>query len=248
MGKVIFITGAGTGVESGIQAFRVDTESGKSMWDEYDVDEVCNYGRFITEQRVYRKTNEFYNKRRVELGTILPNAFHEAVAALYKEFPDKVVNITTNVDDLLECAGIPKKDVMHVHGYLTEIIFMNDDKKVVKDIGYMEVDIDAHKWFKPNVVFFGEYAPLYQEMANVFADITPSDTVIIVGCSNKVLDFVSMLGYMTSSGVNVHYVDPYISEEDKSYCWDWGIKTHEMTAVDFAKNKLHTLCEGLKNG
>ncbi len=31
-----------------------------------------------------------------------------------------VVNLTTNVDDLLERAGVPKEDTLYIHGYLKD--------------------------------------------------------------------------------------------------------------------------------
>ena len=40
MRRVLFISGAGLSVESGIRAFRTDTATGKAMWDEYNIEEV----------------------------------------------------------------------------------------------------------------------------------------------------------------------------------------------------------------
>lgn len=34
MRRLIVISGAGLSVESGVRAFRTDTDSGKAMWDE----------------------------------------------------------------------------------------------------------------------------------------------------------------------------------------------------------------------
>ena len=46
MRRLIVISGAGFSAESGVRTFRTDTESGKALWDEYDLEEVCNIHAF----------------------------------------------------------------------------------------------------------------------------------------------------------------------------------------------------------
>ncbi|UIR90687.1 putative transferase [Escherichia phage PSa2] len=46
MRRLIVVSGAGLSVDSGVRAFRTDTASGKSLWDEYDLEEVCNIHAF----------------------------------------------------------------------------------------------------------------------------------------------------------------------------------------------------------
>lgn len=190
MRRVLFISGAGLSVESGIRAFRTDTATGKAMWDEYNIEEVCDIHAF--RGNFYHKTHMFYNKRRQELASVEPNLAHLRIAEWYKRYPlGKVVNLTTNVDDLLERAGIPRDKVLHIHGYLKEIVVQDaftQQKKVI-DVGYNEIDPDDYDWCKPNVIFFGEVAPAYKDMYEIFDDITSEDMVIIVGASNQVINF-----------------------------------------------------------
>lgn len=44
--RVIFVSGAGLSADSGIRTFRTDTDSGRALWEEYDLEEVCDIGAF----------------------------------------------------------------------------------------------------------------------------------------------------------------------------------------------------------
>ena len=35
--RVIFVSGAGLSADSGIRTFRTDTDSGRALWEEYDL-------------------------------------------------------------------------------------------------------------------------------------------------------------------------------------------------------------------
>lgn len=212
MRRLIVITGAGFSAESGVQTFR--NAGGRAMWDIYDVTEVCEISAFNSGYRyrghenppfhsiskdgginLYEMTHDFYNKRRQELATVGPNLGHTSVADWYKRFPGQVVNITTNVDDLLERAGVDYKDILHVHGYLKEMVVERQKGagRAVIDVGYDEVNIDQYHWCKPNVVFFGENAPAYREMYEMMDSLTNQDMILIIGCSNVVINFFSLL-------------------------------------------------------
>ena len=215
MGKVLIISGAGTGVDSGIKTFRTDTQSGKALWDDYDVEDVCNYHKFMSDRGCYLRTNEFYNKRRKELVTVFPNVFHKAVSELYHKYGSgKVMNITTNVDDLLERAGVAHSDILHVHGYLPEIKTKKESDDLpfeITDVGYSEVDVSRYTWVKPNVIFFGEAAPLYVDMYDQLDTLAEGDLVIVVGCSNQVINFNWELFPLLAKGVKMAVVNPNIN-------------------------------------
>lgn len=215
MGKLLIISGAGTGVASGIKTFRTDTVSGKAMWDDYDIERVCNYHSFMNDTSCYNETHEFYNKRRQELANVQPNNFHFAVNDLYKNFPGKVLNITTNVDDLLERAGIPHKDILHVHGYLPEIVYKLSNKKHTVSIGYSPVNLELFEWVKPNIVFFGENAPAYGDMYTLLDTLCYGDTVVVAGCSNQVINFNWELFPALNIGVKMIVVNPGINYEEQ---------------------------------
>ncbi len=218
MRRLIIISGAGLSVESGVRAFRTDTASGKALWDDYDLEEVCNIHAF--RGNFYHKTHMFYNKRREELKTVEPNLAHLRIGEWYKQYPGQVVNLTTNVDDLIERAGVPHSDILHIHGYLKEVVVAdshNSSNKRIIDVGYNSIDPDDYKWVKPNVIFFGEHAPAYTEMYNVFDGITSQDMIIVVGCSNQVINFYwelfPVLNLTAAKLMVVNYYDSALATE-----------------------------------
>lgn len=205
-GKILFLTGAGLSKESGIPTFRDAAEEG--MWEKFSIDDVCNISTF---RKNYHMVHAFYNERRVALKDVHPNAGHQFIADLQKQFStDKVIHISTNVDDLAERAG---GTVMHVHGKLTEIIepwTMADYE--VRDIGYTVHHASNELISKPNVVLFGESyryedgvrKPLYEDMYKVLDTLTPDDVVIVIGSSDTVVKWSMMVGKCGALTINVN--------------------------------------------
>lgn len=237
MRRLIVISGAGFSAESGVRTFRTDTESGKALWDEYDLEEVCNIHAF--RGNFYHKTHMFYNKRRAELPTVHPNAAHLRVAEWYKRYPGQVINMTTNVDDLLERAGVPKEDTLYIHGYLKEIRYKlhEDSEEQLVDIGYDEVDPDEFHWCKPNVIFFGENAPAYSELYAILDSLTTEDMVIVVGCSNTVINFNWELFPAVTKGTKVLVVNPNINYLEQEQYDIHGVLQFRCGAVEAFSNK-----------
>lgn len=257
MRRLIVISGAGLSADSGVRTFRTDTESGKALWDEYDLEEVCNIGAFNAGFRVYKnsdfelngvdkdgidlytKTNDFYNKRRVELANVQPNFAHLQIGKWFKEFSGRVLNITTNVDDLLERAGVEHQEVLHVHGYLPEVIYrlQTGYGHTLEDIGYTPVDVKMYEWVKPNVVFFGEAAPLYNDMYALFDTLNYQDMVIVVGCSNQVINFNWELFPMLNIGTKMVVVNPGVNYLEKEMYEERGVLVYRAGAAEVFSNK-----------
>lgn len=181
MTKVFFISGAGLSAESGIPTFRTGEDG---LWMNYDLDKVCN---FATWQQNYDLVHEFYSGRRTELANYEPNEMHKAIAAWQKEFgKENVINVTTNVDDLLERAGV--EDVVHLHGNLTKIVNVTSGEET--DIGYTEFDTktDPVQIIKPSVIFFGEHAPEYNTLSGLTTfEMGRDDIVVFIGMSFQVV-------------------------------------------------------------
>lgn len=268
--RLIVVSGAGLSADSGVRTFRTDTESGKALWDEYDLAEVCDIGAFQAGFRrrtspdlpvvggidehgmdLYEKTNNFYNKRRVELATVEPNAAHLQIAKWFKMAPERVYNITTNVDDLLERAGVDRESVLHVHGYLPEITHREQpgDYPIIKDIGYESVDINDYTWVKPNVVFFGEAAPLYTDMYALFDTLTSQDMVIVVGCSNQVINFNWELFPKLNIGTKMVVVNPGINYLETEMYEERGVLVYRAGAAEaFSNEHFIKIAEDHLNG
>lgn len=114
--NLIILTGAGVSAESGLKTFR-DSDG---LWMGYDVQEVAS-------PQGWKKNPElvldFYNQRRKEVTKALPNAAHQAIVGLQKDFNATV--ITQNIDDLHERAG--SKNVIHLHGEIFKMRSENDE-------------------------------------------------------------------------------------------------------------------------
>lgn len=258
--RLVVISGAGLSADSGVRTFRTDTTSGKALWSDYDLTEVCDIFNFRAgyqqEQCVpgavggldaegynlYRKTHDFYNKRRVEMDSVSPNAAHYQIAEWFQEYGcDRIINITTNVDDLLEQAGVVHEDVLHVHGFLPEVVV---DNRIIKDVGYAAIDVDDYKYVKPNVVFFGETAPLYNDMYHILDGLTAQDMVIVVGCSNQVINFNWDLFPALNIGTKMVVVNPGVNYEETLLYEDRGVFVYrEKAAIAFSNEGFIKMVE-----
>jgi NAD-dependent deacetylase len=112
--KVLFITGAGLSVASGIKPFRGRDDA---VWNE-SVREWGTRMKFLQDPLVWY--NHFWlrhfddSKKR----DFVPNAGHVALARLARRYPDTVKIMTQNVDGLHSSGPIhvPPKQLIEVHG------------------------------------------------------------------------------------------------------------------------------------
>lgn len=182
MAKIVILSGAGLSAESGISTFR---DSG-GLWDEYDVSVVCNYDSLDKNEDL---TIEFYDKRRLELEDKEANHAHKVITALKKEYKDDIAIITQNVDNLFEKAGMPSEDIIHLHGFMPEVRCPNCE--TIYDIGYVKLTSfndgfckECLSKLRPNIVFFGESAPMYARLSQELSDCS---FFIVIGTSGEVI-------------------------------------------------------------
>ncbi|WP_432696967.1 SIR2 family NAD-dependent protein deacylase [Marinobacterium sp. YM272] len=199
MRRVIFFTGAGISAESGVPTFRTGSDA---VWENHSINDVCNIDTF---ERNYALVHQFYNQRRTALAGVKPNPAHHAIAAIQQAHPDRVILMTSNVDDLHERAG--SRNVRHIHGNLLEMVDL--ESREIFPLGYEAFDYASQPpKFKPNVVFFGEMAPVYQELFALMDNLSEEDLVVVVGSSESVIAFCAE-AYMGSQGAaRILYVDP----------------------------------------
>lgn len=211
MAKVLILSGAGISAESGISTFR---DSG-GLWEEYDVSIVCNYDSM---QKHEELTIEFYDKRRAELESKEPNYAHKRVADLKKQYGKDIAVITQNVDDLFEKVGLSEDEVIHLHGFLTQLRCQDTYCGEVFDVGYKSqkefnggICPTCSSKLRPNIVFFGEAAPMYEELnrhirdCELFVVIGTSGNVIGVNTVAQFADKSILNNYEPSSAINDAY-------------------------------------------
>ena len=180
MAKVIILSGAGISAESGISTFR----DGGGLWEKHKIEDVCYAGCLEKNRKL---TIDFYNSRREELKDKKPNHAHKVIAKLKDKYKDQIAVITQNVDDMFEKAGC--EEVLHLHGFLRELRCEKCENIV--DIAYEKQDSTnkncpkCQNHLRPNIVFFGEMAPKYQDMYKEFDDC---EFFVVIGTSGAVIN------------------------------------------------------------
>ncbi len=194
--KIVVFTGAGVSADSGIATFR----DADGLWANYRIEEVCTPKAL---RRDRAKVVEFYNLRRRESLTKLPNEGHRAIASM-EQWADVEV-VTQNVDNLHEQAGSTR--VTHLHGELMKLR-SERNPNLIYDIKGWEQSLDAcaedGALLRPHIVFFGESVPMFEPACEIVSTV---DILIIVGTSLVVYPAASLVHYVRRN-VPIYLVDP----------------------------------------
>lgn len=198
--RIVCFSGAGLSAESGISTFR-DTET-DALWSRFDPMRLASPEGFADDPI---RVIDWYNWRRAKLANASPNAGHLALAAR----PD-IIQITQNVDDLLERAGITPDNIIHLHGTIIE-------DRCHHACGYREriklvSPPDLHDCpncgapMRPAVVWFGENLP-EREWAAAQRACEQADCLVVVGTSAAVYPAASLIDYAKRKGASVIVVN-----------------------------------------
>ena len=200
---IVVLPGAGVSAESGFATFR-DTGG---LWEQYDVNDVASIEGWYRNRKLVL---DFYNQRRAQLKEARPNAAHEAIAGLEKDYNVDV--ITQNVDNLHERAGSTK--VLHLHGELTKVRPENGiydrtaSEAEVIDVGYKPVvlgDLAPNGCqLRPHIVFFGEAVPNIEKAMDL---VSSADIFLIVGSSLQVYPAAGLYRYARED-TPIYIIDP----------------------------------------
>lgn len=223
--KLVVLTGAGISAESGLKTFR----DMNGLWEQYDVMEVASIEGWHRNPQLMLK---FYNERRTQLETAVPNAGHKGLVDLEEYFD--VTIVTQNVDNLHERAG--SKKIIHLHGELTKIRSSLDPGDI-QDIGYKEISwgdkCKRGSQLRPHIVWFGEAVPAIEDAIEV---TQRADAFAVVGTSLNVYPAAGLLGYVTGSAP-IYLVDPNEVAVSMSRKVE-VIKEKASTGVEILKTKL----------
>lgn len=202
--KLVVLTGAGVSAESGISTFRTNN----GLWENHKVEDVASIeGWYRNPQLVL----DFYNERRLQLGTVKPNAAHHAIAELEKDWD--VTVITQNVDNLHERAGSTR--IIHLHGELTKVRpencyndVDNYSEETVFDIGYDTISLGDlapnGAQLRPHIVWFGEAVPYINAAID---HVMSADVLLIVGTSLQVYPAAGLYAY-AKADTPIYIIDP----------------------------------------
>jgi NAD-dependent deacetylase len=180
MPSIVVLTGAGISKESGLDTFR---DAG-GIWSKVRLDDVATPEAF---RRDPARVQAFYNSRRRALldPAVQPNAAHRALAHLEQAWPDTVLLVTQNVDDLHDRAG--SRNLIHMHGELLKARcgFCTHVADIAADITD-EVQCRGcgrAGGLRPHVVWFGEI-PL--ELERIDEALAACGFFISIGTSGTV--------------------------------------------------------------
>ncbi|MDP5220274.1 NAD-dependent deacylase [Ruegeria sp. 2205SS24-7] len=177
MEKIVILTGAGISAESGLGTFR--DEGG--LWAQHRIEDVATPEGFARNPDL---VHAFYNARRVQAAAARPNAAHEALARLQRDWPGEVVIVTQNVDGLHEAADTAR--VIHMHGTLAGALCAVCDHRWQSppemQTGQPCPACGAAAG-RPDVVWFGEM-PYF--MDEIFDHLDNTDLFAAIGTSGQV--------------------------------------------------------------
>jgi NAD-dependent deacetylase len=228
-GKVVFLTGAGISLESGIPVFR-----GKGgLWERYDPDTYATVEGLVsvlrrTPRKFVRFVEEFYDA----LLQAKPNPAHLSLAALEKSGIMSGV-ITQNIDNLHQRAGC--RTVVELHGNAFRVRCQRcatgiplEAQRIREMVSLLGKNAHSYRSllsifarycprcgaalpgaagkcagrFRIDVVFFGEMLP-EQEVARAYALIDRCRTLAVVGSSLVVYPAASLPLYARQRGARV---------------------------------------------
>ncbi len=218
MKEIVVLTGAGISAESGIKTFR----DSNGLWENHNIEDVATFEAW---QRNPNLVLDFYNQRRRQLLTCMPNLAHQLLVKLETKY--KVHIITQNVDDLHERAG--STNVLHLHGELLKVRSTIDEALVyswTKDLKIGDL-CEKKSQLRPHIVWFGEQVPMIERAAEI---CRKADTFIVIGTSLVVYPAAGL----------VHYTDFTVHK----YVIDQSIpKINSMQNVQYIEKKAS---EGMK--
>ncbi|CAK9039564.1 NAD-dependent protein deacylase (Regulatory protein SIR2 homolog) [Durusdinium trenchii] len=193
--NIAILTGSGVSAESGVATFR-DTDG---VWAKYDYREVATPEGFAANPLL---VHEFYNERRRNIGTVFPNAAHEALAELERGLEargGKLTVITQNVDNLHERAGV--KNLLHMHGELAKAAcaLCSGVWPWLEDLSIETVcpNCKTAGGMRPYVVWFGEIPRFMEEATDA---VVNADLFVSIGTSGSVYPAAGFVGEARAAG------------------------------------------------
>ncbi|HWB28208.1 MAG TPA: Sir2 family NAD-dependent protein deacetylase [Chitinophagaceae bacterium] len=185
--KLVVLTGAGISAESGLKTFR-DSDG---LWNGYNIEDVATPRAW---KRDMKLVLDFYNMRRRDVATAIPNAAHIGLVELENDFDVHI--ITQNIDDLHERAG--STNVLHLHGEIFKMRSEKDENLVYEireDILPGHTAADGAQ-LRPHIVWFEEAVPMIEPAA---ALVAIADIFVVVGTSLAVYPAAGLINFAPRS-------------------------------------------------
>jgi NAD-dependent deacetylase len=175
--NIVILTGAGISAESGIDTFR----GAGGLWENHRVEDVATPEAFARDPELVLR---FYDMRREAIQQKQPNAAHEGLARLDREWRGDLLIVTQNVDDLHERAGAHR--VLHMHGeHLNAWCLACDGRSPWRGplIDRPECPVCGERALRPDIVWFGE---MPYRMDEIYDALREADLFVSIGTSGAV--------------------------------------------------------------
>ena len=176
--NIVVLTGAGISAESGLATFR----GPDGLWEGHRVEDVATPDAYARDPALVHR---FYDARRAQLDEVEPNPAHFALARLDAEWPDELLLVTQNVDDLHERAG--SKRLIHMHGENRKAWCLACDARLPWPGPMGEAascpSCGAVGQLRPDIVWFGE---MPYEMDRIEDALQRCDLFVSIGTSGAV--------------------------------------------------------------
>ena len=197
--RIVFFTGAGISVPSGIPDFRsADGLYNQKGDTKYSPEQIISHSFYVAHKR------EFYTfyKDKMIYPNAKPNIAHEYIAKLQDK--KDVIVVTQNIDGLHQEAG--SKKVIELHGsvkrnYCERCGAFFDDKYVMNSKAVPVCDKCGGD-IKPDVVLYEEQLDA-ENIDNAITAIMKADTMVVIGTSLVVYPAAGFIRYFKGNALIV---------------------------------------------
>lgn len=198
---MVVLSGAGLSKASGIPTFR----DADGLWEGYEVTEVATPEAWERDPDLVRR---FYDERRINCASVLPNEAHFALSRLQHAVGTRRCTlITQNIDGLLQKASA--NDVIEMHGSLFRLrCEASVDHPRVGVFGPQNPSATCKicgAAMRPDVVWFGEVP---YDLDRIHEAVTTCDLFISVGTSGVVYPAAGLVALARAKGAHTVEINP----------------------------------------
>ncbi|KAH8582426.1 bacterial-like Sir2 family [Cryptosporidium sp. chipmunk genotype I] len=228
--KILFVTGAGLSLDSGIPLFRSEFSSGddSTIWNS-ELEAWATIESFkkdpIKWYSIFHSNFKFWNS----FLTAEPNEGHRVLSKMCSDYPNRIRVITQNIDGLMQQSSCPKENIIEVHGrihylrctnpncdysrskfsYIDWEGLLNQDKKIPKDF-YLKWS--CHSCSSPSLPLFLLFDESYTSHAfyqwgKAQKWMNEADIMIFIGTSFSVLCTDCCLQYAYNNQIPIYNVN-----------------------------------------
>ncbi|MCK5915005.1 MAG: NAD-dependent deacylase [Deltaproteobacteria bacterium] len=196
--RIVFFTGAGISVESGIPTYR----GAGGVWKDYDYRDYACQEAFLRDPE---KVWDFHDQRRVMIKGCEPNPAHRIIAKIQHQQPDTCI-ITQNIDGLHQRAGARR--VIELHGSIWRLRAPKKGSTVENfETPLQERKCGADGWWRPDIIWFGD--SLNQETIDTaLSALKKCDLLICIGTSAVVYPAARMPEIAINNGAETIEINP----------------------------------------